>query len=403
VRKLPAIRFSVRAAALIALGVAVCGCTPPPEFRLNAVHQRTVELEFLDGEPMPAESLQQAGDILTALFGTPQAPTFPAFDTGGEPILDLENLKLAAGPVASDRSGVHSGLYREHCAHCHGISGDGSGPTAAFLNPYPRDFRLGKFKFKSTRMYRPPVDEDLRRVIERGIPGTAMPSFRLLEPEELDALVDYVKYLSIRGQVERALLEEIAQLDADEPLLAARDSVPEEEFGDQLSLVMDDVVAPVLEKWSDRAKNITPVPPVPQDFFEYRTRWSDLGQTLFYGKANCAQCHGDTGQGDGQTQNYDDWTNEWLKRAKVDENDPAEIRAFVQLGALPPRKLLPRNLEHRVFRGGSSPVDLYRRIADGIEGTSMPAASGLTEEEIWGLVMFVIELGYPERLEDHQH
>ena len=29
-------------------------------------------------------------------------------------------------------------LYREHCAHCHGISGDGVGPTAVFLNPYPR-------------------------------------------------------------------------------------------------------------------------------------------------------------------------------------------------------------------------------------------------------------------------
>jgi hypothetical protein len=42
------------------------------------------------------------------------------------------------------------GLYMRHCSHCHGTSGDGNGPTAEYLNPRPRDYRNGIFKFTST-------------------------------------------------------------------------------------------------------------------------------------------------------------------------------------------------------------------------------------------------------------
>jgi mono/diheme cytochrome c family protein len=58
--------------------------------------------------------------------------------------------KMAAGPVWSDEPSAKHGLYRRHCAHCHGISGDGHGPTAMLLNPYPRDYRPALFKFKGT-------------------------------------------------------------------------------------------------------------------------------------------------------------------------------------------------------------------------------------------------------------
>ncbi len=385
--------WSLLAAALLGL---LAGCTSEPDFRLNAVHKRTIEKEQLDGAVIPESQVTDIGNLVTALFGTPAEPEFPVLP-GDNPVVDPQLLKLAAGPVASDRTGRHSGLYREHCAHCHGLTGDGAGPTAAFLNPYPRDFRLGKFKFKSTRMYRPPTDADLRRILENGIPGTAMPSFRLLDDEELNALVDYVKYLSIRGQTERALLEETAQLDPDESLWAARGTVSDEEFDDQLGQILEDIVLPVIEKWQEPDSNITMVPPLPDDWDTRQQTWAPAGAELFFGKANCVQCHGPTGLGDGQTRNYDDWTNEWLKRAKVDEGNPAEVAEFMQLGALPPRKLRPRNLGDGVFRGGSRPSDLYRRIADGIEGSSMPAAGGLQPQEIWLLVAYVLELGFAEQ------
>lgn len=389
-------------AILAFLVIVAAGCSPDAEFRVNSVHKLTIEKEFLDGKAVPPAQMNQMGNALVALFGTPEEPAFPVGLTD-EPIVDMANLNLASGAVASDRTGLHRGLYREHCAHCHGITGDGAGPTASFLNPYPRDFRLGKFKFKSTRLGRPPTDKDLKTILINGIPGTAMPSFRLLDDAELDALVDYVKFLSIRGTVERSMLEEVAQLDESESLLASKGSVPDDEFEDQLGYLMDDVVLPTLDKWTEREKNITEVPDVPANFMIVSQQLATNGGPLFFGKANCAQCHGQTGLGDGQTQNYDDWTNEWLKRAKVDENNPAEIAEFLNAGALKPRKSRPRNLGLRVFRGGGTPSDLYRRIANGIEGTPMPAASGLEPDEIWALVAYVMEMSLLDEHAGHEH
>ena len=42
-----------------------------------------------------------------------------------------------------------SKLYRVHCLHCHGLTGDGRGPTSKWVNPHPRDYRRGLFKFQS--------------------------------------------------------------------------------------------------------------------------------------------------------------------------------------------------------------------------------------------------------------
>ena len=36
-------------------------------------------------------------------------------------------------------------VYMKNCMHCHGVSGDGAGPTAEYLYPRPRDYRLGVF------------------------------------------------------------------------------------------------------------------------------------------------------------------------------------------------------------------------------------------------------------------
>src|SRR5439155_23515620 len=118
--------------------------------------------------------------------------------------LDEKKLRLAAGP-ADDPQG--RGLFRKHCVHCHGISGDGNGPTARFLNPFPRDFRRGIFKFKSTAPTEAmPTREDLQRTIREGANGTAMPSFKvLLRGDEIEALAEYVMYLSMRGRVELGL------------------------------------------------------------------------------------------------------------------------------------------------------------------------------------------------------
>ena len=43
------------------------------------------------------------------------------------------------------------------------------------------------------------------RILIEGIRGTAMPSFKLLPEDEIEALIEYVKYLTMRGEMEREL------------------------------------------------------------------------------------------------------------------------------------------------------------------------------------------------------
>jgi mono/diheme cytochrome c family protein len=397
-----------------------CGKPAPTEFRLNSVELLKQEkLSLPAGEHFDESYQKEIGTILTSLFGTPDEPKFPMLLGEEDPaheFISLENLQMAAGPVNSDQDGKPSGLYREHCAHCHGVTGCGAGPTAAFLNPYPRDFRLGKFKFKSTPLRQPPTDHDLETVLKNGIPGTAMPSFRTLPEEEIDALIDYVKYLTIRGQFERFLMAEVNGFEG-EPIIdlshlkklsPTSGNAPEAEesveaFEDRIyELVGDGLLDGIIYRWANRDRRASKIPSAPANVdpaHDEHAQLVDLGRQLFHTKGNCVQCHGDTGVGDGQLGNYDDWTNEWIKVPGVDVNSPATMSEFLAKGALPPRPVRPRNLHIPVFRGGSHPNDVYLRIANGIEGTPMPSSAALNSDEIWAIVAYVKALPFQEKLE----
>jgi cytochrome c oxidase cbb3-type subunit 2 len=91
-------------------------------------------------------------------------------------------------------------IYVRECSACHGERGDGKGPASAFLDPKPRDFTAGLFKLRSTPAGSPPRTEDVLHTLERGIPGTAMPSFAFL-PEAQRRLVGAV-VLNFADQLE---------------------------------------------------------------------------------------------------------------------------------------------------------------------------------------------------------
>jgi mono/diheme cytochrome c family protein len=370
-----------------------CGPTPPASFRLNMVEAiaPTAEKDSVDAEQaLTSDQQKQVATILLAMFGTPDDPVCLP-ETG----LDSAKLKLAAGPVRSDIVGRKNGLFREHCVHCHGITGDGLGPTAAFLNPYPRDYRPGVFKFKSTERADKPTHADLVRVLNNGIPGTSMPSFALLSPVEVDALVEYVKYLSIRGETELALMRYYFELDDED-----QGKLPEtREF------LVAEILEPIAEKWTAAADAVIEVPEIPEgtDLAESIAK----GRDLFFGdKANCVKCHGVTALGDGQANDYDDWSKNIVKiEAKLDglskEADAeerqwaGEFRKVIAGDALKPRTIPPRNLRQGIYRGGRRPVDLYYRIHAGINGAPMPAAKGTVDpEDIWHIVNYIRSLPY---------
>lgn len=82
--------------------------------------------------------------------------------------------KLAKTPEAIEKGRL---TFFKRCSFCHGLLGDGNGPAAQFLEPRPRDFTPGTFKFRTTQSGELPLDENLFRTISRGLKGTAMQAF----------------------------------------------------------------------------------------------------------------------------------------------------------------------------------------------------------------------------------
>jgi mono/diheme cytochrome c family protein len=88
--------------------------------------------------------------------------------------LNSSALRAATGSPA-DPAG--KAVYDQHCAACHGDTGDGNGPAAVWLYPKPRNFSAGLYKIQSTPSGSLPTDEDLHRSITRGLGGSSMPAF----------------------------------------------------------------------------------------------------------------------------------------------------------------------------------------------------------------------------------
>ncbi|HET7340651.1 MAG TPA: c-type cytochrome [Methylomirabilota bacterium] len=83
-------------------------------------------------------------------------------------------------------------VYERKCAGCHGDKGDGKGPAAEELSPPPRDFTRGIYKIRSTAN-KVASDQDVFNVITNGMPGTTMPSWKMLPDRDRWNLVAYLK------------------------------------------------------------------------------------------------------------------------------------------------------------------------------------------------------------------
>ena len=139
-------------------------------------------------------------------FSSPQSPvTFAGeIDTHSGP---TQSNELPSGPMPNATGEfIQAGkeIYEFRCAPCHGFEGKGDGAAAMTLDPRPRDFTRGLYKFKSTPSGEVVADEDLYRTISRGIPGSAMPSWkRRLSQEERWQVIAYVKTFSDRFTKEK--------------------------------------------------------------------------------------------------------------------------------------------------------------------------------------------------------
>jgi len=138
-----------------------------------------------------------------------------AIDTGALPASLARAVEAADGAtddaVAAIRTWqpdlvASARLFARECATCHGVAGGGDGPSAATLVPPPRDFRSGTFVHRAVGPNPRPTQDDLVSVQRRGIAGTGMPLFARLGAARHSGLADWVRYLSLRGEFERAWL-----------------------------------------------------------------------------------------------------------------------------------------------------------------------------------------------------
>ena len=391
---------------VLGLGVALLvGCDAPiTSFPSNELYGLVAaKRESMD--EAPTADFATIAAVMEASFGTPDEPRVPAGID--DSLVELSNLTRAAGPQWSDQAGVHFGLYREHCATCHGVEGGGAGPAAALLNPYPRDFRAGVFKFKSTGRADKPTHADLVTLLRRGIPGTAMPSFSQVSDDDLTAIIQYVRYLAIRGETERQLIDRV---------------MSEELTAVALSASASEIVSEVAQEWLDAEARVVPVPEKPSP--EGDNAWWDRpelieqGRELFHGPlANCASCHGNGGDGNVTTLDFDDWTKEYTTKLGISPSDRAAVKQMRSVGALRPRQTLPRKLQWNAYHGDDSDEALYRRLVTGIAGTPMPglllqqtplensasetelkspspgqAVPGVSAKDVWAIVAYLRSL-----------
>lgn len=368
----------------------------------------------LAGKPRIQEKVREA--MARVFGGSPRRIVVPegAPLTGGE--MGRLGIRLANyvmtedGPKRIKVAGPKGGapvnqvggyaLFHAHCLQCHGISGGGDGPTAPFLYPPPRDYRRGLFKFTSTPNGARPARDDLRRTIRHGLPGTSMPAFgTLLSEEEVEQLVDYVTFLSFRGETELGLIEEGYIADEED-----EDAISDE--------IVDEIVQAVFRKWETAARSVV-APPVERT---PSTQESILrGRDLFLGRTKerleCVECHGPKAHGDGSlfvSQDvfnkvfYGDPAERDKRVEQLDEETRARWEAGLDAWGNPLRPANLNNGSGTFYKGGNRPLDLYWRIAKGITGARMPAHyPAISAEQVWDLVNFVLALpDQPELLDE---
>jgi cbb3-type cytochrome c oxidase subunit III len=224
-------------------------------------------------------------------------------------------LLLAPAPLhAQDELGRRT--YVKYCSQCHGVEGDGQGAAAPHLLPKPRDFTTGRYKLRTTPSGQLPTDSDLERVIRLGMPYSSMPAWPNLSDPEVEAVVQYIKTFS-------------------------------EDFSDP-EYAPEPIALPAAPAWSE----------------ESATRGREV-----YEAVGCAQCHGETGRGEGPSA-----------PTLVDDKG---------------RPLKAADLTHRwTFRGGPTREDIFRTFSTGLNGTPMPSYfDSLEEADRWALTDYVYSLG----------
>lgn len=256
------------------------------------------------------------------------------------------------GAVATAQENVDEGtaLYEKLCASCHGKTGDGRGRASRYLFPKARNLRHDQFRLVST-ISRNPSRGDINRVLEQGIPGSSMQSWKSLGDEKLLLLTERVLQIRTEGAVQR-IMEELQEAG--------------DVSNDEATRLIDDYVNRVTragEPWEGVGRV---------------TRSNELivrgGQ--IYVRLQCGSCHGKDGRGSPGM-------------------DLVDLRGDATWAT---------DLVRGRMHGGSESNDIARRIFLGMPGSAMPSSRTLGRDELASLVAYCLSLSAEpkDELTNHQ-
>lgn len=236
-------------------------------------------------------------------------------------------------------------VFQINCAVCHGMQGYGNGPRAAGLNPPPRNYHTGKFLYGTSKLA-------LYHTVSNGIPGSAMPSFAMLPPEQRMAAIHYIRHWIPNPQHDTP-----AQLAA----LPAVTAASGETTLPKLTPVAEGPHIPIalaMQMIEQRAK-LAAAPPSPSA--PPARGGFALGAGIY--QSRCAACHGSDGAGGTPVEFI--WSHPWTEVRAASFRQP--------------------------LMGGwqSNPAAFARLVAHGLPGRVMPGFGTLTKPEMTALYNYV--------------
>lgn len=175
----------------------------------------------------------------------------------------------------------------------------------------------------------------------------------MLGEKDLNFLASYVIHLSLRGEVEYFVLQNLLKP------------------GGSLDQSIEEIVGIFSGRWVKAQDPKLVIDPVPYPFKndEEIKAGVQRGQAFFNdSEAGCVKCHTDYGRH--SKFRYDAW------------------------GTL----VRPPDLTQGIYRGGRRPIDLYWRVYSGINGSGMAPFKDVKSSKIqslWDVVKFVEILPYP--------
>jgi mono/diheme cytochrome c family protein len=282
-----------------------------------------------------------------------------------------EPLELGGEQVPAATLNAGQTAYTFYCVACHGRRGDGRGPAAAGLAVPPRDFRLATYKFAGVPPGTLPHDEDLARIVQHGLSGTAMLRWDVPAP----VLRDILQYIKAFSPAKTGWRD------------------PRMKRGER--------IVPLADPWAgDQAAAIA------------------RGAAVYHGVASCHGCHPAYAALPELNQHRAVFgmppVDELRPQAWLSAPKPSESYSLPVLGdpvckidrdcATPGQlcrygrcerqmALLPTDFTVHPVRTGADPKSLFRVIAAGIPGTAMPTWQGaLPDRDLWALAHYVQHL-----------